>query len=81
MKNPKIAAKKPLMFEIEKDKKYAWCTCGLSKKGDGAFCDGSHKDSGFVPHIFVAEETKKVAICMCKHTKNKPFCDGSHAKL
>jgi CDGSH-type Zn-finger protein len=26
-------------------------------------------------------EKKKVAWCMCKHTANPPFCDGSHAKL
>ncbi|MCE2886113.1 MAG: CDGSH iron-sulfur domain-containing protein [Pseudanabaena sp. 42896M_M3] len=26
-------------------------------------------------------ETKKVALCLCKHTGNAPFCDGAHTKL
>ncbi|MCF6365740.1 MAG: CDGSH iron-sulfur domain-containing protein [Bacteroidales bacterium] len=81
MKNPNIADNKPLMFETEAGKSYAWCSCGLSKKEGGAFCDGSHIGTDFTPHIFVAEKTGKVAICMCKHTGNKPLCDGTHAKL
>ncbi|MEA5534830.1 CDGSH iron-sulfur domain-containing protein [Crocosphaera sp. XPORK-15E] len=30
---------------------------------------------------FTLEETKKVALCLCKHSQNYPFCDGSHSKL
>jgi CDGSH-type Zn-finger protein len=26
-------------------------------------------------------ETKTVAWCACKHSKNAPFCDGTHSKL
>jgi CDGSH-type Zn-finger protein len=26
-------------------------------------------------------EEKKVAWCGCKHSGNKPFCDGSHKAL
>lgn len=81
MKNPKIIQKRPLMYEIKEGEKYAWCACGLSKKEGGAFCDGSHKTTDFLPHIFTAKETKNAAICMCKNTKNPPFCDGSHANL
>jgi len=45
------------------------------------FCDGSHKGSGFVPKIFVAEESKTAYLCNCKHTENPGFCDGSHNNL
>jgi CDGSH-type Zn-finger protein len=30
---------------------------------------------------FDATEDKTVYFCGCKHTKNPPLCDGSHAKL
>jgi CDGSH-type Zn-finger protein len=81
MSSPNIIQKKPVIIELEEGKQYGWCACGLSKNEGGAFCDGSHKTTEFKPHIFKAEEHKKVAICMCKHTKNRPFCDGTHAKL
>jgi len=29
----------------------------------------------------VIDEGKKVAGCNCKHSANKPFCDGSHSRL
>ncbi|HAA27317.1 MAG TPA: hypothetical protein DCE56_06095 [Cyanobacteria bacterium UBA8553] len=32
----------------------------------------------FVPTKFEVTEKKKVALCLCKHTGNAPFCDGSH---
>jgi CDGSH-type Zn-finger protein len=27
------------------------------------------------------EEEKEIWFCQCKHTKNAPFCDGSHKEL
>ena len=27
------------------------------------------------------EETKRVALCNCKHTGGEPFCDGKHKTL
>ena len=39
---------------------------------------------GLNPAARIADEiteAKKVAWCGCKHSNNKPFCDGSHAKL
>ncbi|WP_269523802.1 CDGSH iron-sulfur domain-containing protein [Coraliomargarita parva] len=30
---------------------------------------------------FSLAEKKKVALCQCKHSGNKPFCDGSHSNL
>jgi len=79
MKEPKIAQKTPYAVDVEKEKTYHWCSCGLSKKQP--FCDGSHKGTSFTPVVFTADETKKVFFCGCKRTKNPPFCDGSHTKI
>lgn len=77
---PKIAAKVPVKVELEKGKKYAWCTCGLSDKQP--YCNGAHKGTEYRPTVCVAEETKTVHMCQCKHTKNeKGFCDGAHKNL
>ena len=66
------------MVEVEKNKSYFWCSCGLSSKQP--FCDGSHKNTEFSPVKFIADETKKMFFCTCKQTNNQPFCDGSHNK-
>lgn len=76
---PVIAKRGPFAVDLEKGKRYAWCTCGRS--ASQPFCDGSHRGSEFKPHLFVAEETKTAYLCGCKHTANPPFCDGTHAKL
>ncbi|WKX76233.1 CDGSH iron-sulfur domain-containing protein [Zobellia laminariae] len=34
----------PVKVALEKDKRYAWCTCGHSETN--VFCDGSHKQYG-----------------------------------
>ncbi len=65
------------MEELEKGKRYAWCSCG--KSDNQPWCNGAHKGSEFKPHVFEAEESKPTPICMCKKTKNPPYCDGSHA--
>jgi CDGSH-type Zn-finger protein len=44
-------------------------------------CDGSHKGTGFGPRKFTLAEKQKVWLCNCKHSKNPPFCDGSHKAL
>jgi len=76
---PKIAQKSPFPIEVEEGKAYFWCACGKSAKQP--FCDGSHKDTEFVPVKYTAEESKKVFFCGCKHSANQPLCDGAHAKL
>ncbi|MEI6730770.1 MAG: CDGSH iron-sulfur domain-containing protein [Pseudomonadota bacterium] len=76
---PKIAQKAPYKVSIEKDKKYAWCSCGLS--ANQPFCDGAHKGGEFSPVVFTAEESKDVYFCGCKHSTKGAFCDGSHSKL
>ena len=79
MEKPISADNKPMMVDLEKDKNYAWCSCG--KSSNQPWCDGSHKGSEFSPKIFKVEESKKAAMCMCKRSANPPFCDGSHAKI
>ena len=58
MKNPVIADNKPLAIDLEKDKEYYFCSCGLSVSQP--FCDGSHTTTPFKPKAFVtlSEETK-----------------------
>lgn len=68
----------PAVLELEKGKKYAWCSCGLSK--GQPFCDGSHKTTDKRPVVFENQETATKALCMCKKTGNSPYCDGSHAR-
>ena len=36
---------------------------------------------GFAPLVFKAEEKKTAFLCQCKHTKNPPYCDGTHKSL
>ena len=80
MKNPKVAGTSPIRIELEEGKKYAWCSCGES--ANQPFCDGAHKGTGFVPTVFVAEETKTVGMCACKMTGNpNGRCDGAHKNL
>jgi CDGSH-type Zn-finger protein len=78
MKKPKIAQKSPYVMDM-KAGKYAYCTCGESKKDP--FCDGSHTTTEFTPEIIVIEEDRKVAWCGCKHSNKGAFCDGAHARV
>lgn len=41
MKGPYVQRPGPYKVYLEANKRYGWCTCGLSKKDP--FCDGSHK--------------------------------------
>jgi CDGSH-type Zn-finger protein len=74
----KKAGDSAIVVEVEKNKSYFWCSCGLSSKQP--FCDGSHKNTEFSPVKFIADETKKMFFWACKQTNNQPFCDGSHNK-
>jgi len=51
MNEIKTTKNSPEKVSLEKDKKYFWCTCGLS--GNQPFCDGAHKASNeFKPSPF-----------------------------
>lgn len=76
MNDPVRAADAPFGVEVESGKSYFWCACGRSARQP--FCDGSHKDTGFMPVKYQAQESKKVYFCGCKATANQPLCDGSH---
>lgn len=78
MSEPKIAALRPVVMELEPGT-YWWCACGRS--ASQPFCDGSHRGTDFVPlRMDIAEPCRK-ALCMCKHTAGQPYCDGSHGTL
>ena len=61
---------------LEEGKTYEWCTCGLS--GNQPFCDYSHFGTTHQHGLlFTAEKTGPAKLCLCKHTKTPPYCDGS----
>jgi CDGSH-type Zn-finger protein len=76
---PRIAGTSPKAVELEASKQYAFCACGHS--GNQPFCDGSHVETPFTPHVFTAENSGEAWLCMCKRTNNVPFCDGTHKTL
>ncbi|XP_054707856.1 CDGSH iron-sulfur domain-containing protein 3, mitochondrial-like [Uloborus diversus] len=75
-----IAKRIPTFVNLEKDKTYSWCSCGLSKKQP--FCDGSHKNdpNQLKPVRFTPSKTGRFLLCRCKQTNNRPYCDLSHVK-
>jgi len=79
MNKGKVASKSPFAIEVEANKNYAWCSCGLSE--NQPFCDGKHKGSEFAPQIIKFDEAKTVYFCGCKQTENPCYCDGSHKEL
>ena len=79
MSDARIAQAKPCLIAVEEGKRYFWCTCGRSEKQP--FCDGSHRDTDFLPLVWTADKTEEKLFCACKQTRAQPFCDGSHNRL
>lgn len=79
MPAPVVAQNSPIAVNVEEGKTYWWCACGKSKKQP--FCDGSHRDTTFVPVEWKAPATRQVWLCACKGSGAAPLCDGTHNKL
>jgi CDGSH-type Zn-finger protein len=79
MAAPIVAQRGPFAATLEAGRQYAWCACGRSKSQP--FCDGSHKETGFTPVVFIAQESGEKWFCGCKHTGGRPYCDGTHSTL
>jgi len=52
----------------------------LGKSADGVLCDGSHKETEFMPKEFIATRNAEMWLCLCKKSSCTPYCDGTHAK-
>lgn len=79
MADPEIGGTEPIAVEVEEGKMYWWCTCGRSE--NQPFCDGSHKETDFIPQGWEAPKTGRVFLCTCKRTAKGPLCDGAHNSL
>jgi CDGSH-type Zn-finger protein len=79
MTEPVVAARAPLVVEVEAGRTYWWCACGRSARQP--FCDGSHRGTGLAPLKYDAAESGKVWFCACKRSARAPLCDGSHKRL
>ena len=76
---PAIGGRAPLPIQVTAGEEYWWCACGRSQ--NQPFCDGSHKDTGFTPVRYDAEESRTLWFCACKRTGAQPLCDGTHKTL
>ncbi len=74
-----IAQKAPYAVDVVAGEKYFWCSCGRSQTQP--LCDGSHKDSGFTPLKYAAQQNETLYFCGCKQSKTPPLCDGQHKQL
>ncbi len=77
--DPLIAQPEPYAFKVTKDKRYAWCACGLSQ--EQPLCDGSHRETDILPIMYKAVADETVYFCGCKQSSNQPLCDGTHNLL
>ncbi len=69
----------PIRVDLEKDKRYAWCTCSHSE--GQPFCDGTHRVHNKPGALGFNAENEEAWLCTCKQTQNPPYCDGSHNAL
>ncbi len=74
-----IAARAPIVVDVEAGKTYFWCACG--KSASQPYCDGSHKGGPFSPLAYTPNHSGKVWLCACKRSHKAPLCDGTHKTL
>ncbi|KAL1232464.1 CDGSH iron-sulfur domain-containing protein 3 [Trichinella spiralis] len=69
----KVYSRLPVKVKFEKDKKYAWCSCGYSHSQP--YCDGSHnrENTRLRPVRYISDKDEEVWLCNCKQTRNRPF--------
>lgn len=79
MTKGEIARRGPYEVKVRAGKNYAWCSCGRSESQP--LCDGSHRGTEFLPHVFRAKDNDTLAFCGCKQTNGVPLCDGSHNRI
>ena len=75
MRKPAVPKNGPYAVTVEEGVEYCWCSCGLSKSQP--WCDGSHKETGLEPIIFIAPISAEFFMCGCKRSNNKPYCFGN----
>ena len=51
---------------------------GANQQADAMRASAAAQERGQLRAI---EEQRRAALCNCKHTKEKPFCDGTHTTL
>ena len=64
MGEPKIAAKRPAVIELDAGT-YYWCQCGQST--NQPFCDGSHQGTEFMPVELTLDEKKTESVAQLTH--------------
>lgn len=76
---PRVDCMEPSLVALEAGRRYAWCSCGLSRQQP--FCDGSHAGTDWQPLIFTARRSQRDWLCTCKFTRQPPYCDAAHNRL
>jgi len=71
---------KPYNVYVEDNKVYHWCTCGESTTEP--WCDDAPnaercRTRGFVPDPCIPKYKGTKAMCGCKHSSMRPYCNGT----
>lgn len=69
------------IFEKLAEEPKTYTRHSFSDKENKLYYNGVNIGLNFTPNYKQAEETKIAVICTCKHSKNPPYCDGSHNSI